>query len=249
MDQTSNSEMTNVSTPENCEVVYEFPARIQHFGSAIAPVAKGLRSALSRRVKSSAQAFVMEDDVPVHMGIIHQALVHLEPRIETLKANVISAEDAGLELTYREAGRIEQVISEFVEGYLKLKASGADSDSESAEVRRLLLGVYRHHMSEICAWLDQMVQLISNPAAAMRNRGGLMVDNVIVSVDLNMTVPPEMVKLLELFKPPEVTVEPACIAVQVQPPIEVKRPGVMGTIGALVFGLGVVKAAYGHKHE
>ena len=246
MDQTSNSEVVNASTPEECEVVYEFPARIQHFGRAIAPVAKGLRSALSRRVKSSAHAFLIDDDVPLHIGIIHQALVHLEPRIDSLKANVISAEVAGQEQAYREAGRIEQVISEFIEGHLKLKASGVNS--ESAEARRLLLGVYRHHMTEICTWLDQLVQVISNPAAAIGNQGALVVDNVTVSVDLNMTVPPEMVKLLELFKPSKVAVEPDCMAVQVQPSIEGKRPGVLGTIGALIFGLGVAKAAFGHKH-
>ena len=246
MDQTSNSEMASASTSNEGEVVYEFPARIQYFGRAIAPLAKGLRSALSRRVKSSAHAFVIDADVPFHMGIIHQALVHLEPRIQSLKANVLSADEAGQEQAYREAGRIEQVISEFVDGHFKLKASIADS--EAAEARRLLLCIYRHHMTEICTWLDQMVQVISNPAAAMLNKGGLVVDNVTVSVDLNMTVPTEMVKLLELFKPPEVTVEPACIAVQVQPSIEGKRPGVLGTIGALIFGLGVAKAAFGHKH-
>jgi hypothetical protein len=72
---------------------------------------------------------VIDDDVPFHMGIIHQALVHLESRIEGLRANVISAEDAGQEHAYREAGRIKQVISEFVDGHFKLKASVGDGSS------------------------------------------------------------------------------------------------------------------------
>jgi hypothetical protein len=111
-------------------------------------------------------------------------------------SEVISKEDVGQLEVGRSVGRLEQVISELIDGYLDAKASHAGA--ESIEARALILGVYRHHIRNICDWLDDLVATISNPAAALRRRGIEPSSDVVLTVPLNMTSPPEMAKLSAL---------------------------------------------------
>jgi hypothetical protein len=147
----------------------------------------------------------------------------------------------------RSAGRLEQVISELIDGYHDAKASHAGA--ESIEARALILGVYRHHIRNICDWLEDLVATISNPAAALRRRGMEPSGDVVLNVPLNMTSPPEMAKLSALVSTlqpqPEERVESSIRPQQTRD----DRPGVLGTIGALAFGLGLSQAVFGRKHE
>ena len=132
------------------------PPQVVFLGEALAPVGKGARQVMTRRVSSSGQEFVIPEDISHHMGVIQQALTHLSPRLEGLMTDVIHKEDAGAVDAGRAAGRLEQVISEFVDGYLDAKASHASA--EASEARDLILGVYRHLIREICTWLEELVE-------------------------------------------------------------------------------------------
>ena len=181
-----------------------------------------------------------------HMGGIEHALSRLNPRLEGLMSEVIRKEGVGPLEVGRSAGRLEQVLSELVDGYLDAKASHADA--ESVEARALILGVYSHHIRNICDWLDELVATITNPAVALRRRGIEPSGDVILTVPLNMTSPPEMVKLDALVR----TLQPRPEE-RVDSTIEPKQtrdhgPGVLGTIGALAFGLGLSEAVFGRRH-
>ncbi len=77
------------------------------------------------------------------------------PRLDGLMADVGANEGATALEVGRAAGRLEQVLSEFVYGYLEAKASQPGSDS--IEARTLIIGVYRHHIKSICRWLEELV--------------------------------------------------------------------------------------------
>jgi hypothetical protein len=177
---------------------------------------------------------------------IEHALSRLNPRLEGLMSEVIRKEGVGPIGGGRSAGRLEQVLSELVDGYLDAKASHAGA--ESVDARALILGVYRHHIRNICDWLDELVATISNPAVALRRRGIEPSGDVVLTVPLNMTSPPEMAKLDALVKalqpPPEERVESPF------EPLHTRNEGlgVIGTIGALAFGLGLSEAVFGRKH-
>lgn len=227
------------------DVVRDLPSRVTFLGKALAPVAKNLRRAITRRVKSSGHEFVMIDDLLHHMDVIHQGLTHLSSRLDGLMANVMRNEKAGMVEAQRETGRLEQVLSEFVHGYHEAKASHADP--ESSEARTLVLGVYHHHIREICEWLEELVQVITNPVSAAKKRGIPLTENVELSVALNMTSPPEMAKLndlatkLQIRRAPVIEYAPAP---RYEQP-ESYAPGVLGTLGALAFGIGITKAVLG----
>ena len=232
--------------PTSSELTCVLPPQILLLGEALAPVAKAARQALVRRVRPSGQDFVTLESLSRHMGGIEHALSQLNPRLEGLMSDVIRKEGVGPLEVGRSAGRLEQVISELVDGYLDAKASLAGA--ESVQARALILGVYRHHIRNICDWLDDLVATISNPAAALRRRGFEPSDDVVLTVPLNMTSPPAMAKLSALvgtLQPKqEERVESSIRPQQTRD----DRPGVLGTIGALAFGLGLSEAVFGRRH-
>lgn len=232
--------------PNPKDLVCVLSPQVIFLGEALAPLAKGARQAMARRVRSSGHEFELLEDLSRHMGVIQQALTHLSPRIEGLMTDVIRKEGAGVLEVGRAAGRLEQVLSEFVDGYLDAKASHAGPDS--SEARGLVLGVYLHHIRKICEWLEELVAAITNPASAIQQRGIDVAANVELAVSLNMTSPPEMAKLDELSKnllpPPETVVE-------VSPRFEeteVREPGILEKIGALAFGISVTNSILGKNH-
>jgi hypothetical protein len=235
------------AVPTSSELTCVLPPQILLLGEALAPVAKTARQALVRRVRPSGQDFVTLESLSRHMGGIEHALSQLNPRLEGLMSDVIRKEGVEPLEIGRSAGRLEQVISELIDGYHDAKASHAGA--ESIEARALILGVYRHHIRNICDWLEDLVATISNPAAALRRRGMEPSGDVVLNVPLNMTSPPEMAKLSALVSTlqpqPEERVESSIRPQQTRD----DRPGVLGTIGALAFGLGLSQAVFGRKHE
>ena len=232
------------------DLVCVVPQQVLGLGLALAPVSIGARQAMVQKVKSSGNEFMTIEDLTHHMGVINQALIHLSGRLEGLTNDVIQNDGASAVEVGRSVGRLEQVLSEFVDGYLQVKAAVVTSENrEAKEARSLMLGVYRHHIREICDWIDQMVEVIANPVSAISQRGITASANVELTVSLNLTRPPQMDKLDSLAKrllnPPKAYSEP--LPDFEQP--EKSKPGILGLIGALAFGIGVSQEVFGSKHD
>ena len=234
------------AVPASSELTCVLPPQILALGEALAPVVRAARRELSRRVRPTDQPFSTLDDLAHHMGVVEHALTQLTPRLDGLMTDVIRNDDAGLLEAGRAAGRFEQVLSELVDGYLQAKASHAGP--EDAEARVLVIGVYRHHIRNICDWLDNLISAIANPAREMQRRGIEPSDHVQLAISLNMTTPPEMRKLAALVEKlqhlPTSSQDPMISPVQTSP----RAPGLITSIGALIFGLGLTKAVFGVKH-
>ena len=240
------SQVLPPTSPSQEVFVCKLPSRLSTLGLALEPVAKELRHAMTRQIESSSREFVMPDDLARHMGTIQQALTHLQSRVDALMSNVVNNEGAGMAQVYREAGRVEQVLSEFVDGYEDVKASRTTADTRVG--RDLLLGVYRHHVREVCEWLEDLVAVIADPLSAIETQGIPMAENVELSVVLTMTSLPEMAMLADLARRllVEYTTEPERpISYQ---PMQSKYPGVLDTIGALAFGVSVTNAFF-NRHQ
>jgi hypothetical protein len=234
--------MTSIQ-PDNNDVIFMLPKAVTSMGEALIPVAKNLRRVLAFDGRSSGPEFEVIDGLKHHMGVISNALTHLQSRLDDLMANVIKDESAGMGEAYRAAGRLEQVVSEFVDGYLLVQSSRARPETRQA--RELLLDVYRHHLREICDWLEELAHVIANPRAAMEKRGIPFTNKVELTVALNLTIPPEMAMLEKLSEELQVEPEP-----EIPPPHRFhsqvdNSPGILGTIGALAFGVGITKAILG----
>lgn len=229
------------------EVTCLLPTQIVALGEALAPVVKAARRETSRKIQQSGQAFITLVDLIHHMGVVEHALTELSPRLDGLMTDVVRNDGAGVLEAGRSAGRLEQVLSELVEGYLEAKASHAGP--EDAEARVLMMGVYRHYISNICDWLEHLISAIANPAHEIQLRGIEPSDYVELTIPLNMTTPPEMDKLTQLVErfdhhPPTSQVSPI-----LPPQSSPRSPGLLATIGALVFGFGVSGAVFGGRDD
>ena len=234
----------SVPTPEG--VVCVLPSQVTALGQALAPVARAARQAMARRVRPSGHEFVMPVDLSRHVGVIQQALTHLALRLEGLMTDVLHKEGVGALEVGRAAGRLEQVLSEFVDGFLDAKATHAGPDGK--EARTLILGVYRHHIREICDWLEELVAGIADPETAIRKRGGDSAAVAELTVALIMTSPPEMAKLHALAN----SLLSVSAATSDRLPRFERRegsaPGLVETMGVLAFGFGISKAVFGRSH-
>lgn len=232
--------------PNPNDVVCGLPSQVIALEKALANVARGARKAMARRVRSYEHEYATHEDLSHHMGVIQQALTHLSPTIDGLMTDVIHKESAGPVDAGRSAGRVEQVHSEFVDGYLDAKASHAGPETRAA--KSLVSGVFRHHIREMCDWLEDLVEVIANPTSAIQKRGIAAAASVELTVALNLTSPPEMAKLDALAKgllpPPETHCD---LSPRVEQP-KTSGPRLLGTIGALAFGIGITQAVFGCNH-
>ena len=235
------------AVPTSSELTCVLSPQLLALGEALAPVVKATRREISRRIRPSGHAFITLDDLVHHIGVVERALTQLSLRLDGLMADVIRNDGAGVLEAGRSAGRLEQVLSELLEGYLEAKASHAGPDD--AEARVLMMGVYRHHISNICDWLEHLISAIANPAREIQLRGIEPSEYVELTIPLNMTTPPEMDKLTLLaegfqHQPPTSQVSPI-----LPPQSSPRSPGLIATIGALVFGFGVSGAVFGGRDD
>lgn len=232
---TSSADMDS-AVPSQSQVTCVMAPRLLALGEALAPVAETARRSLARRVRSSGAEFVVLDDLAHHTSVVQRSLSQLPPRLDGLMSDVIQNDHAGLIEVGRSAGRLEQVLSQLVDGFLELKASHAEP--KHAEARQLMLSVYRHHIRDICEWLDKLVLIIINPTGEIHRRGIEPSEKIELTVSLDITIPPELTKLDALVKKllprPELGDDSSINCSQ----LPRKPPGLFGTIGALVFGLG-----------
>lgn len=241
-----------IPAPDPDETAYVLPPQALLLGQALAPLAQGIRQALTRTVEPSGHQFELLDDLCHHTDVIHRALSRLSDLPDRLMKDVLHKEDASPLDVGRVAGRLEQVLLDLIDGYREAQSSHADPDSR--EARQLILGVYRHHITALCEWLEEMVAVVADPASAVQKRGPPAGSEVELTVTLEMSSPPEMAQLNALAKrllsEAEASHDPVEPAPSAEPcETEARKPGLLATLGALLFGIGITQATLGRRDE
>jgi hypothetical protein len=161
-------------------------------------MAKDLQREIRRRVRSSGRVFEMPEDLTRHLGLLETALSHLEPRPGDLMKSVINNEHATAIDAGRAAGRLEQVLSEFTDAYLDVRL--ACTGPTHPQARELLIGIYRHFLTQISHWLNRIVRAIEQPQAEISQQGLVPHDGMVLSMNLNLTTPVQMHALRDLIQ-------------------------------------------------
>ncbi len=216
------------------------PKRVVLLGEALRPVIDNLDRQMQISVERSGQDFVMLEDAARHASLYAQAMKQLSLRFDDLVSTVISNESASDSEVCRVAGRLEQVLSEFVDGYHDALASTASAESE--EGRALILGVYRHTLNEIRTWLRDLVETAADPRASLKRHGVPLKSHVELTLTLRVTTPPEMERLHEIALSASANQAAEAAPHQAEP--QQQRVGVLGTISAIAFGVGVTNAIW-----
>jgi hypothetical protein len=229
------------------QIRYVLSPRFAIVAEALVPVVNSLREAMAQDLGLSRHEFVMPESLSHHLSVIQRVLERLPLRVEELiNGGSANSEESDIQKVLRAAGRLEEVLSDWVEGFHEVTATHVQQ--EFGEVRDLLAGVYRHHLLEMCNWLADLIAVIANPAEAIEKAGLPAGEGETLSLSLIISVPPQMDELLSLAKRMQTT---AGSEIESNPPSHHAAqagPGVLGTLGALAFGIGVTEAVLGRNH-
>lgn len=98
--------------------------------------------------------------------------------------------DSSMHHVHHEVGRLEGRLDDLTDGYDEVRRWDARVSDE--EARQLLEGVYLHVLTDILAWLDEMVEAIADPVAAAKRRGLPTSGKVKLNLQLAITDPPQL---------------------------------------------------------
>lgn len=215
----------------------ELPARVILWGQAIRPLCATLSHALQRPASLSGETFQGLDDVSRHLDSYTRGLEDLGEMLTAINTSVLGNEQASDADVYRTAGRLEQALQQLIRPYSEIGSSTPQSDAP--ELQPLILGVFRHTLTEIHDWLQSMVKDIQYPASACKRRRLKVTEGMVLSIELNLSSPPEMDRLQQIADSIRSAAEQALDngSAPCPPP---PRPGLMAHLGGLLFGLAVV---------
>ena len=112
---------------------------------------------------------------------------------------------------------------------LRWRAVGPD-----ARALDLLAGVYRHLLTEIRDWLDELVETIADPVAAVKRRGLPESGEVDLQLMLALTEAPQLVALHRWVERNHRSAGKS-------------NPGFLGTVGAVVVGIAIGNWLFGDE--
>lgn len=217
----------------------ELPARVVLWGQAIRPLCGSLSQALRQSASPSGETFQGLEDVSRHFESYTRGLADLGEMLTVINTKVLGNVQASDGDIYRTVGRLEQALQQLIRPYLEIGSSAEQPDFP--ELQPLILGVFRHTLTEIHDWLQRMVDDIQDPASACQRRGLKVTEGMVLSIDLNLTTPPEMERLQQIADSLRSAAEEAAedLSINRTPPTPT-RPGLLAHLGALMFGLAVV---------
>ena len=229
-------------------IQYVLPPRFAIIAEALVPVVNRLREAMAQDAGLCSQDFVLPESLLNHLNTIQRVLKRLPSRMEELtRSGGVKTEESDIAQVYRAAGRLEEMFSDWVEGFNEVRA--AHAQPEFGEVLDLLEGVYRHHLLEVCNWLAELVEIIADPTVAIEKARLSTGESATLNITLTVSVPSQMGELVSLAKRMQATTGSEIDSnPNSQHPIH-EGPGVLGTLGALAFGMCVTGAIRGHNHD
>lgn len=169
------------------------PPRLGLLGETMRPLARKIALQLDAVVMPELATDGMNEFVARQLQTLTVCVQRIAERAEALMPEVIANDDANAGDVYRAAGRFEAQLDLLLDAHRAVRAVGAAG--RDAETRDLLAGVYRHTLTEIEDWLDELVEALTDPERILRRRGLPMSGDVEIAVTLNLTSAPELAML------------------------------------------------------
>lgn len=164
------------------------PGHLTSLGEALRPVALKLGADMARQPDRHDQEDDMLEFVTAHMEMIGEDVKQIESEVNGALAVVASPADAN-----RAVGRLEVQLERLVAHYDDVRR--VNPNFEVADGWSLLRDVYRRVLTEIRVWLDELVEVLTEPTAALKERGISTEGRVVLSLPLTITAPPELEQL------------------------------------------------------
>ena len=190
--------------------------RLRWLREALAPVLRKLEAALAEPRLPTAPVYSMRDAVTEGQNAINVSRVRLKDAVNGLMNSVFEREEVSDRDVYQAVWRFEVVLDVLIERYLKICRYCAKG-SRDEEASALLMGMFRHSMREVRDWLQELLDTLTNPRAALLRKGLPTTGRVRITLTLALRTAPEAERLQQWMeegtKPCLVTPAPAPIPV------------------------------------
>ena len=175
-----------------------YPSHIVLLGEALRPLCEKLKTEMD--IPADVPISVSELDelislISEHLKVIQDIYLRLENKASELMNEVVSDASINKPDLYRAVGRFEGVIHDLLIDYSQaclLPAYGKDTKG-----RDLLIAGYRHILSDIKDWLEDIVESIADPMTALEKRGLPTSGEVTLNFVLKLTCPPQVKELVQ----------------------------------------------------
>ena len=210
-------------------------------GQAMRPLSSKLRARMTDAPMPRTVAVRdIPDAISHHLGEIADAISGLEAKINDL-GDVLSTGGADAEI-HRVVGGLEVYLDSLLARHSEVRrwCTGSGSD---AQARDLLAGVYYHLLTQIRDWLDELVETIDRPLAAVKRRGLPTSGEVTLRLTLTLTEAPELAGLrrwTESYRLP-------AAGNTSHAPATRSGLGFWGTVGAVVVGFAIGGSLFGDE--
>ena len=201
-------------------------------GEALRPMLSELQTQLDAPVRSGLRVSDAAGEVADHLDEMEDTLSALTAKVNTL-GELLSREGpvAGI---HRAAGGLEVHLDTLVARYSEVRRWRPSASDLSA--RALLAGVYLHLLTEIRSWMEELVEVIDDPLAAVKRCGFPTSGYVEIPITLTLTEAPQLAELhdwleRELLGAGDDRLQPA--------PARKSELGFCGTVAAAVLGFAI----------
>lgn len=210
------------------------PHRMTLLGEAMHPIWSDLETQIDMPVSQiSGEIVDIAKLASHHLDALQGAMQRMEGRIDGLMTNVISNQSADDADVYRAVGRLESTIDDMLEHYRIIRALGVAGTD--ADARDLLADVYRHTLVEIRDWMEELVEVIADPMAAVVKRGLPTSGHVELPLSLTLTAAPALDLLSRWVERRSASLAQSATS---------SGLGFWGTVGAIALGWGIGDALF-----
>ena len=214
------------------------PPGVAALGYALRPLRLKLQAQMDEPVRRDLRGVDLAGEIEDHLDELEDTVSGLVAKVNAL--GELLARERPVAGVHRGVGGLEVYVDTLLERYSEVRrwrpgASGTAAQDSLAEV-------YRHLLTEVRDWMDELIEVIDDPLAAVRRRGTPTSGHVELPITLTLTAAPQLASLydwleLDLLEPGGHDPQSA--------PAEKQGLGFLGTVAAVALGFGIGSWLFG----
>ena len=218
------------------------PPCVLALGEALRPLLLKLQAQMDAPVRRDLWIVDLAGEIADHLDELEDTVSGLVAKVNAL--GELLAREGPMAGIHRGAGGLEVYLDTLLTRYSEVRrwlpgASGAAA-------RDSLAGVYRHLLTEVRDWMDELIEVIDDPLAAVKRRGLPTSGYVELPTSLTLTAAPQLARLrdsleLDLLEPGGHGPQSA--------PTEKQGLGFLGTVAAAALGFGIGSWLFGGEGD
>ena len=165
--------------------------RMTVLGEALRPILSKLDMQMDAPARRTLAVYDVTGSISDHLDELGSTRGGLAAKVDAL-GRLISGEGPDADI-HRAAGGLEVYIDNLLASCSEVRRWRLGASD--APARDLLAGVYLHELTEIRDWLDELLEVIADPVAAVERRGLPTSGQVELRLDLILTDAPQLADL------------------------------------------------------